>query len=214
MDEVSRSGRTVLFVSHNLPSVRQLCSKAILLTKGKLAFSGSSQETITRYLASNEAAGITNRFEKRQLEDKDVQLVKAELFNREGNPCDEFDISEDIFVDLTIHCFKQVPDIYGYITIMNNHEEILIQTDTLDHPPNSLENLVEGENKFRLNISSYILPFGEYTLYLAFAKSFGEGILIDVPGNILKFSIADHKTVRRHRRIAKTSHLIKWEIQQ
>ena len=97
---------------------------------------------------------------------------------------------------------------------MNSQEEILIETDTLDHPPNSLDLLTKGENKFRLRIKSHVLPYGDYTLYLSLAASYGEGILVDVPGNILKFSVADNKTVRRHRRISKTSHLIKWEIEK
>ena len=36
----SEEGRTVLFVSHNLSSVRQLCSRAILLEQGRMAFDG------------------------------------------------------------------------------------------------------------------------------------------------------------------------------
>jgi lipopolysaccharide transport system ATP-binding protein len=55
--EISRAeGRTVLFVSHNLSSVRQLCSRALLLDGGTLAFDGAPAEAITTYARRNETA--------------------------------------------------------------------------------------------------------------------------------------------------------------
>ena len=47
----SAGGRTVLFVSHQLGMVARLCSRAIMLSKGELAFSGTANDTIDRYLA-------------------------------------------------------------------------------------------------------------------------------------------------------------------
>ena len=51
MDEVSRSGRTVIFVSHQLGSVAQLCKQAILLDKGNLVMKGRTDEVIDRYIS-------------------------------------------------------------------------------------------------------------------------------------------------------------------
>jgi lipopolysaccharide transport system ATP-binding protein len=49
MGEVSQSGRTVLFVSHNLHAVRKLCSRALILAEGRLTYSGSVGDGIDRY---------------------------------------------------------------------------------------------------------------------------------------------------------------------
>jgi lipopolysaccharide transport system ATP-binding protein len=49
MGDLSRSGRTVLFVSHNLTAVQELCSKAIVLKNGKLTESGPVSEMIASY---------------------------------------------------------------------------------------------------------------------------------------------------------------------
>ncbi len=51
MSQVSTSGRTVLFVSHNLETVRQLCRRAILLEQGRIAHIGATQECIDRYMS-------------------------------------------------------------------------------------------------------------------------------------------------------------------
>jgi lipopolysaccharide transport system ATP-binding protein len=52
MSEVSRGGRTVLFVSHNMAAIENLCSRAVVLHQGKLTFDGTPKEAIQYYLNS------------------------------------------------------------------------------------------------------------------------------------------------------------------
>jgi lipopolysaccharide transport system ATP-binding protein len=51
MSEVARQGRTVLFVSHNMAAVADLCSRGIVLDAGKLTFDGSAKQAIQLYIA-------------------------------------------------------------------------------------------------------------------------------------------------------------------
>ena len=54
MQDVSKGeGRTVLFVSHNMTSVKQLCKSGVLLENGHVSFMGSAEQTIERYMAVN-----------------------------------------------------------------------------------------------------------------------------------------------------------------
>jgi len=53
MKDVAETGRTVIFVSHNMAAVEKLCSKCFLLNHGNLEFSGTSSETISKYLNSS-----------------------------------------------------------------------------------------------------------------------------------------------------------------
>ncbi len=51
MREVStKAGKTVLFVSHNMSAVSNLCTRAVLLEKGRLIYSGSARDTVEKYL--------------------------------------------------------------------------------------------------------------------------------------------------------------------
>ncbi len=52
MNEVRQSGRTVLFISHNLATVENLCSRTIVLQDGKIAFVGPSKDAVKFYLQS------------------------------------------------------------------------------------------------------------------------------------------------------------------
>jgi len=57
MDEVTRQGRTVLFVSHNLAAVQQLCNRGILLHEGRVVRQGSMVQVVQEYIGSIEAHG-------------------------------------------------------------------------------------------------------------------------------------------------------------
>jgi lipopolysaccharide transport system ATP-binding protein len=50
MSDISKGGRTVLFVSHNMTAVTRLCNQAFLLSDGRIIKSGSSQDIVQAYL--------------------------------------------------------------------------------------------------------------------------------------------------------------------
>lgn len=82
MEEVSNSGRTILFVSHNMAAVNQLCKKAILLDKGKIVSQGTSREVIDVY-TSLEENQIELTQQKVKIHEKifiqDFKLIQANL---------------------------------------------------------------------------------------------------------------------------------------
>ncbi len=53
MKDVAGKGRTVIFVSHNMTAVKQLCNKAILINNGSIIFNGTTSETIEEYYLLN-----------------------------------------------------------------------------------------------------------------------------------------------------------------
>ena len=53
MEDVGRHGRTVLFVSHNMPAVTRLCERTIMLENGSVALDGHSHQVVGRYLSSD-----------------------------------------------------------------------------------------------------------------------------------------------------------------
>ena len=59
MTEVSQSGRTILFVSHNLHAIRTLCDRCILLDKGKIVASGDTEEVLRAYSDSDSGESQT-----------------------------------------------------------------------------------------------------------------------------------------------------------
>src|SRR5205823_2270454 len=52
MGDVAKEGRTVLFVSHNVPAIQSLCTRAIVLHGGHIAHDGETEEVVRQYLNS------------------------------------------------------------------------------------------------------------------------------------------------------------------
>jgi lipopolysaccharide transport system ATP-binding protein len=68
MEDVSKSGRTILFVSHNMGAVGSLCKTGILLDRGQLAIRGDAPQVIARY-QSTIASEVTDRWERNRGEE-------------------------------------------------------------------------------------------------------------------------------------------------
>lgn len=92
MDEVSKSGRTVIFVSHNLGAVRQLCSRGILLHQGKILTNDNIDTTINKYLESN----TTNQ--KHYPEGSIIRYVAAEQKNNTIVLSAKYESKEQLFI--------------------------------------------------------------------------------------------------------------------
>lgn len=59
MDEATKHGRTVLFVSHNTTAIRSLCSRSLLLEAGRIAVDGNTDDVLDVYLTATARAGNT-----------------------------------------------------------------------------------------------------------------------------------------------------------
>jgi|688.fasta_scaffold10821_4 lipopolysaccharide transport system ATP-binding protein len=81
MQDVAGQGRTVIFVSHSMDSVRKLCSRAILLEKGRVLYDGDVNRGIDKYLnpGVKKSEGLYSF--KKDI-NKDAQLNKIEILNQ------------------------------------------------------------------------------------------------------------------------------------
>lgn len=76
-DISNNNSKTVIFVSHNLPAVEGLCSRAILLDQGSLLISGNPKEIISQYLSSTSMSSLSFQFEENaQLKERQGVVLK------------------------------------------------------------------------------------------------------------------------------------------
>jgi len=78
MEDVTRSGRTILFVSHNMAAVESLCSKGLLLDSGTVAFSGTTRQSIDEYQKVLESS--TGKHGGTIIPEKNGVVKKIEVF--------------------------------------------------------------------------------------------------------------------------------------
>lgn len=99
MGEVSRSGRTILFVSHNMGAIETLCSTGVFLQKGRVEFNGPIRQAVEKYLQTmSNTENLLDRSQRGGL--GKVRFSEVKLTTLEGSP-GPFAIGERVRISLT-----------------------------------------------------------------------------------------------------------------
>jgi lipopolysaccharide transport system ATP-binding protein len=101
MRDMRDEGRTVLFVSHDLTSVRQLCNRAVMLISGRVAADGTPDEVTRRYEQMNRDPGTASGgMAERVNPPPHYHLSRVELRNASGAVTREFDAGDTMEIHL------------------------------------------------------------------------------------------------------------------
>jgi lipopolysaccharide transport system ATP-binding protein len=167
MDDVSKSGRTILFVSHQLTALRELCDKAILLNAGTVQMQATSDKVIEQYIQQ-----IQGNNEIRNLEQKDQAIYLSDL-NIYGNANQTKNAIlpyQDCYFELTIQSSEDFEGIQIGIGIddkMNNR----ITTCFTKHLGLSFK-IKKGLNKISCRIKQLPLKPDIYQIHIYIGSSF------------------------------------------
>jgi lipopolysaccharide transport system ATP-binding protein len=146
MEELSESGRTVLFVSHQMQSVSQLCDRAIQLSEGSIVDEGPAGEVVARYLQT--AGGTASHITWPDLEsapgDGVVRLRSARVVLDDGSGADAVDVRQPVGIEIgfTVLHRGDYP-IFPKIKILNNQGQTAF--NALDTSPRWHEPAGAGE---------------------------------------------------------------------
>jgi lipopolysaccharide transport system ATP-binding protein len=119
MEEVGKEGRTVIFVSHSMPTVTSLCDRAILLESGMVAKMGPTSEVVMHYYTSDQASPASADFSAKYIGDETTRLLKGEIKNSRSEVALEVAIDEAFTVEMTYDILKDngphlIPNFYFY----------------------------------------------------------------------------------------------------
>ena len=124
MQDVAGEGRTVIFVSHNMPAVIALCENTVLLSNGRMTNMGSTEKIVNEYLSlGNTLKGeITDDSDAKG---KKLKIRSAKLYSENREVNNRFNLREKIFLEIQIEIivpdegysigFELSDSIHGYI---------------------------------------------------------------------------------------------------
>jgi len=100
MEDVAKQGRTVLFVSHNMAAVQNLCQRVILLQNGRLVAVGSQLEIISAYLGAvgDKSGQLRNRADRTGT--GEVRVCEIELVDRDGRTIESAICGQEVGIRL------------------------------------------------------------------------------------------------------------------
>lgn len=160
MSQFGREGRTVVFVSHDLGSINQVCDRVIWLEGGRIRHEGRSAEVVDEYIRSAASGPARNEFPEEA--GAPVQLLSAAVVDEEGNVQEAPRRGEPLTISLRFLVREEVAALEVAFLVQNQQGvQVLDETwgpDTgggIDRPP------ALAEYEARLTLPP-ILPAGDY----------------------------------------------------
>ncbi|CAN1542427.1 TagH ABC-type polysaccharide/polyol phosphate transport system, ATPase component [Flavobacteriaceae bacterium] len=164
MQDISREGgRTVLFVSHNMAAVKSLCTRGILIEKGKVELIGDINSIINSYLINN--SDFDSQWIRKSSVTKELYFDEINIQNSKSIITNQIATGEDFTINIYLSASSLVKGSTTSIKFVNM-EGIPIFTTSLNDF-NNIEEINVGKYKLVVNISKNILMPGTYKLTVA-----------------------------------------------
>ncbi len=172
MSEVSKTGRTVLFVSHNMAAVENLCQRGIVLKQGQVIFDGDVKLAVGQYLANahNFSDGIGHEVDLSEAPTRKPEhtamLQKVELFSNDGERAPRaVRVGAQLKLKLHLKLPEVVPNFrlgIGFNSLFG--QRVLTLYSSFD--PHVDYDVLSGESVVTCDIPSLTMVPGEYFVFL------------------------------------------------
>ena len=134
MDEVSKSGRTVLFVSHNLGYVANICQKCILLDKGRNIYMDKTDKVIDHYLnADAQFSNLSVDLSNENIEDDFAKLLNVRFIDSDNNALNVLFVDTGFGLEFTYQIKKAGSRATANFLIKTNTDEKVFQSIPNNH---------------------------------------------------------------------------------
>jgi lipopolysaccharide transport system ATP-binding protein len=165
MGDISKGeGRTVLFVSHNMGSIKELCSRSILLENGKLVHDGNTKNIIDKYLMKTDS-GISIWENKREANTEDFYFTRIEILNEKMISSNNIATNEKFFIRIKGHSLKDISNATISVRFTNSEGVPIFTTALSDFSDSKV--ISKGDHDYLLEFDNINLIPGQYSLLIA-----------------------------------------------
>ena len=165
MEDVAGQGRTVLFVSHNMTAVRNLCTRAIQLSSGQIAFSGSVNDAVDHYLADYDT-NLVQQLDAR--EDRSgsgrIKFINASLQSVNFEQANFMQSGDQVDFKMELTVASPSNNVSFAIIVSDNTGGALFTLHT--RMVNKSYNMNEGSNSIACRVNDLNLAQGVYRVTL------------------------------------------------
>jgi lipopolysaccharide transport system ATP-binding protein len=121
MEAFSGTGRTVLFVSHNMQTINQLCDRVMWIDGGSIMDDGAPSQVVTNYLHSTSyASGAHISFPDDESAPGDdlARLLSVRVVDEDGNTLETSDIRERVGIEIRYRVLREGPGLFAKIRVI------------------------------------------------------------------------------------------------
>lgn len=183
-EAATKEGRTVLYVSHNMNTIRQLCERCIVLDKGKVVFMGDVEEAIGVYLGSSLSTSLyynCDNLVREPIGDAQIHVHSVELKNTSESIIYD---SEKLEIEVKYLSQQAYPNVLFRLIVFSSHQ---IPVGMCVSSGSFFAEVGENTTRFRINCQN--LAPGQYFGRIVFYEEndFGTEIVHDVVNNAFSF---------------------------
>jgi len=165
MGEVAKEGRTVIFVSHNMGAIGELCSRGLVFYLGNKIFDGEPKSAIESYLRE-----VKTKIDQPTIfhldTKKPLQILEISIINDSGVSTDFFDISDCISIKIKYQVNAPTKGTNIMLTLSRNGVDLFSSFDT-DFISKNLEIRSHGMHEIKAIIPPRLLKAGDYSVSVA-----------------------------------------------
>jgi len=213
MGDVSKEGRTVLFVSHNMGAVRTLCSRAILLNKGSLVVDTKTDLAVDEYLSAGQVTGASEIHwpEESGPACEELMLSSIRLLGAEGKVHTVYDATKPVTVEIKYQVKKPVRGMRMVMSVLTSQGEVAFSTT--NHAASGEREFKPGVYYTKCHIMADLFNNGSYVLNIQVGLP---GVKIMIPAqDYLSFMVegsGGHGSVFPERWAGVVAPKLSWEI--
>jgi lipopolysaccharide transport system ATP-binding protein len=165
MEEVSKGGRTILFVSHNMGAISRLCGKSVWLEAGITRRQGATTQLVCAYLMGTTTSRAERKWPLEIAPGDDALRLLGARIRQDGAPCASLDITKPTVIELEVLTVTPARETNVFITLTTADGNAVIHTSDLfspnKHPP------IAGVKKLSCSLPPYALNVGQYAMSIA-----------------------------------------------
>ena len=215
MQDVANAGRTVLFVSHNIQAVRNLCTRVIYLRSGEIAADRDVEAGVREYLSHNNIALTSQRIwsdPKDQPGDSFFRLTALRVLDHNGAAGTVFDSSHPILVELEFDLAKYDDQLCVGFDLTTNDGLGAFRSYQTDLEDGLRPRLRVGANRLRCVVPPGLLNAGSYVVNVR-VSIHQQRWVAEVDGPVQFDVILDHGSaefVRNNLRPGPVAPILQW----
>jgi lipopolysaccharide transport system ATP-binding protein len=166
MEDVARAGRTVLFVSHNMPAVEGLCTRGVCLEDGSVRFIGPAAAAVSFYLKARQCAPASRSLAEipRRHGTQEARFTRLTIRDAEGNVSNPLRMGSTIEVDAMIECRRRIMDPTVGILFADQLGQTMLRAFSFESSRGF--GVFEGQVSVRCRFERFPLMPGRYTCHL------------------------------------------------
>lgn len=160
MGQVAKGGKTVLFVSHNMGVIKNLCKKSLLLKNGQIVSFDNTKKIVDKYLEEGSLNQAIYKFRKDY--NKNVQITEVKILNQKKQPSNNLSIEKDFIIQTEYEVRKKVENWLLSLVLYASSREMILLSDNFDKTNKLEKNLKPGKYIRQIKIPAFLLSSGLY----------------------------------------------------